>query len=453
MSKTKKYRRSRKIKKFSKKYKRRGGVDWSKISFFEPKLTPPPSPPSLPLLPLSSKQGVDIIPTRTNIELEPIDILVVSHQARIICLLQKFIINGTNVSKTIDPNRRFKNGAVILFELSPTDSTDSTFDFVIRLFYAGELTVGEKDYNKPNKLYWDTDDDTTNIEWTTSTKQRFSRDNRKFQNFPRITGKIDINQLSDNPGNIIIKKDKQYIIRVCRHGEADHNTGNKYIDTDLTEKGKYQATNTGTYFKNLNLIFNYYFVSDLYRTRRTLELILRSMNRFAQPNNTIVLPCSHEINESVGNMTLNYFREGVGYKTVRRTKCDGIVDIGNKVGATGITFGTPENVAKRLPDLIKTSTFVNNTQSFVTENELNFNVTWYLDYNRGNYLNSKCSNTNMFLQMLQIIDKEPAIYSNTESHTESHTDTGIYTGNLYSDNFEGGKKTRTRKQKNKNKNK
>ena len=63
---------------------------------------------------------------------------------------------------------------------------------------------------------------------------------------------------------------------LVRHGKSEWNKENKFtgwIDVDLAEEGVEEANNCGLRLKNKNI--DYCFTSDLLRSKRTAELILK----------------------------------------------------------------------------------------------------------------------------------------------------------------------------------
>lgn len=126
-----------------------------------------------------------------------------------------------------------------------------------------------------------------------------------------------------------VKENETYVFYVARHGQAKHNLANTRVkkamkllkgekDTSLTDTGYEQAVKTGTKLRDFIKtseygIPTYFFISDLKRTRQTLEGIIVGLNQetVREPpiedpvkdiQEIVVLPCSHELNyKSTGN--------------------------------------------------------------------------------------------------------------------------------------------------------
>jgi len=201
--------------------------------------------------------------------------IIATHQARIRCLLSKFIQGKVG---------RFQNGAVIKMTITSQFIT-------ISLMYSGEI-----DENKPDKEYY---------------VSRYVGDSLNFKEvqFPTLE-KLPNTLFSDIGNNTL----HLYLIR---HGQGTHNvlSGMKKktasvlgdVDTSLTEQGENQIARAGKYFglnndRSQDSIFNsnYLFVSDLQRTKQTLAVFLLNAQKYSgrviHATEMIVLPCSHELN-------------------------------------------------------------------------------------------------------------------------------------------------------------
>lgn len=94
-------------------------------------------------------------------------------------------------------------------------------------------------------------------------------------------------------------------IYIVRHGQGNHNakktklgkmmSQTKIKDASLTDAGIEQAEDAGKEIKNI--MFSYFFVSDLKRTRQTMaKLLLKNDHNINKTNQTVyVLPCAHEL--------------------------------------------------------------------------------------------------------------------------------------------------------------
>lgn len=203
----------------------------------------------------------EISPEESNKETK--NILLVSHNARMRCLLEDVIKNKMNYYKNKFNVKeiRFKNTAVLLIKILNNKA-------ILSLAYEGNV-------NKPKKgAYFVTSD-------IASTNDKVS-----FVKFEDIN--INIKKLVKLP--IMYN----YNIYVARHGEATHNTAmlNLYRDTSLTSDGKKQANNVYEFILNNNINIDYVFSSNLKRTRQTVSYI---KNDNILTDKIIVLPCAHEL--------------------------------------------------------------------------------------------------------------------------------------------------------------
>ena len=91
---------------------------------------------------------------------------------------------------------------------------------------------------------------------------------------------------------------------MIRHGEGVHDVGNKEKDAKLTDSGKIQARNAGMMLQNIYI--DTVFVSELFRTRETLDELLKHMTsdnlpdgnsplEYLNQNIFYVLPCANEV--------------------------------------------------------------------------------------------------------------------------------------------------------------
>jgi broad specificity phosphatase PhoE len=216
---------------------------------------------------------------------ETINCALVAHNGRIKCLLTSL---GIPIKKFINEKNkeyemRFKNCAIILLKITSQK-------IEISLIYDGEINKIKKDYFYYVK-------DTTNME----------KNEIKFENFVLQNEKYSegLRKLNLKPDDI---NDNTINFYMVRHGEGEHNVAslseklvsNKILDASLTDIGKTQALNASA---KLNTIkFDYCFVSDLRRTRQTIEGILENNDYLEQITQIYVLPCSHELDfKSSGN--------------------------------------------------------------------------------------------------------------------------------------------------------
>ena len=208
--------------------------------------------------------------------------LIVSHNSRIQCLLDKL---NPNTKKT-----RFQNCAIIRISLT-SEKVD------LELVYSGELSKEEMKKLSKSKPYYTTSDK-LGIEGFT-TYDPWTRSSKYVMNMLNLT----IEELID----------KNYIFYIVRHGQGQHNkqinlkltkvssTLGLSSDTKVTNLGESQAYNSGLALLNILKIkednINYWFASDLVRTRQTIVELIRGLN-INKPSEIVILPCSSEINTS-----------------------------------------------------------------------------------------------------------------------------------------------------------
>jgi broad specificity phosphatase PhoE len=191
------------------------------------------------------------------------NILLVSHNARMRCLLEDVIKNKMNYYKEKFNVKeiRFKNTAVLLIKIINNKA-------ILSLAYEGNV-------NKPKKGAYFVNTDISS-----------PSDKVSFVKFEDIN--INIKKLVKLPINY------NYNIYVARHGEATHNTAmlNLYRDTSLTSDGKKQSSNVYEFILNNNINIDHVFSSNLKRTRQTASYI---KNDNIKTDKIIVLPCAHEL--------------------------------------------------------------------------------------------------------------------------------------------------------------
>lgn len=95
--------------------------------------------------------------------------------------------------------------------------------------------------------------------------------------------------------------DNTFIFYLVRHGDGYHNKAKqlgsteKIIDPSLTQIGEEQCIQVGRKLRELQINFNFLFVSELVRTRQSLRKIIKGGIMFKPLNEVIVLPCSREL--------------------------------------------------------------------------------------------------------------------------------------------------------------
>ena len=194
--------------------------------------------------------------------------IIVSHNSRIQCLLAKL---GHQPEEPI----RFQNGCVLKITVSTS--------IEVSLLHTGNIT--EKDKTNSRRFYYSPDDS--------------PKDPQKYVPFKSLEIPMDRTKF----GLTNAQSNTAYVFYVVRHGESEHNQiGWKHLtlDTHLIESGKLGAAKAGGSIimdlSRLNAKLSAYFVSDLVRTRETLNAMKKSLYMYSVTNcPTVVLPCSSEV--------------------------------------------------------------------------------------------------------------------------------------------------------------
>lgn len=309
-------------------------------------------------------------------ESKELNVIIVSHNGRIRCLLKdieiKIVETEYIIHKEVIPEIRFKNCSILKLVISPSD-------IIVELFYDGEVKNIKEGY------YYYTKDDTNNNNHRKFIKRTFNKiDN--LTEYNNILKKLHIKE--EDLANFI------WNFYLCRHGEGEHNKAtkvgkffnpNKYIDANLTTDGIAQAKEASSFLSEIN--FDLAFVSDLKRTRQTLSTIMQGdikeevkKTNFSNINQIYVLPCSHE---------LDFDKSG---------SCDGKQK-----------YTIFENENKMNSDYIKCITNSNLEYCKILDAELNWNIykIFYNNKSRGisnyNDENKKhCRDTSMISMSLMI---------------------------------------------------
>lgn len=234
--------------------------------------------------------------------------MIGSHNARLRCTLIKFFNisdqkDDTTLRKHIKKNR-LQNCSILRLDIKD-------YSFSLQLIYSGEIDPGE---NKVDYKYW-----VSQSEANVDLDKKTPSGEPVYYKFQKLTGKInnlmdlaDIKTDTELP-NFTYNENLNYTFFMIRHGQAEHNVWKKgwhkmgkininKKDTELTQLGKDQGARAGNFFmlySKINRIprIHFLFVSDLYRTRQTVEQMLSVLNISSKKNTTynfIVLPCSHE---------------------------------------------------------------------------------------------------------------------------------------------------------------
>ena len=216
--------------------------------------------------------------------------VIATHQGRIRCLIDNLLKNKNIKSDNyyFDKNNeiyRFKNSCILKITITKTKTK-------IELLHDGEV-----DEKKPDYVYFSKSE---------NNELQKVYDNEKKLKYSQINfNTIEINQNEINQ-NIFNVGENEYTFYLLRHGQGYHNTleksqkiqslylpgfREKILDASLTNKGIEQAEEAGN--KLNDITFDYYFASDLKRTRQTLLKAFENKNLLE--NNIIILPCNHEV--------------------------------------------------------------------------------------------------------------------------------------------------------------
>ena len=240
---------------------------------------------------------------------EEINVILVTHSARIRCFMDTFFKNIETVQSTLNSNNpprekiRFMNSSILLLRLTPSNA--GKINASISLEYTG---TQEDDKNRSYFIADDYKNEHENkeqyIKFTSIyTNKEVKLDTPNLDNYNILT--IDRAQIKC-----------PYNIYIIRHGSSTHNLNffnenrsHLKYDTLLTKTGEFDTQLIALYFFEKykeKLKIHYLFASHLKRTRQTLEKILSNLdfysNSYATNLNTIIinkkiiiLPCSHEL--------------------------------------------------------------------------------------------------------------------------------------------------------------
>jgi broad specificity phosphatase PhoE len=256
-----------------------------------------------------------------------INSLIVTHNARLRCLITKLFNNSGEYQNEIlrqqIKNFRWQNCCVLKLVVKPNihpisqiQNDKKKIAFMLSLIYDGEIDPTE---NKPTYQYWGNNPTENNtitqkpkgcIGKFCKTQNNIEEEKLRYNTFNILTGNLNISDLKDTKiiGDIT-NINKVFTFYLVRHGQAEHNlytktTIKRKTDTSLTEFGNKGRKKAGiainSDLKNNGKI-EYYFASDLIRTRETFSGILNGITlghlSLKQTNNIdiIILPCSHEL--------------------------------------------------------------------------------------------------------------------------------------------------------------
>jgi len=209
--------------------------------------------------------------------------LIISHNSRIQCLLDNF---RPAINKT-----RFQNGCVLKIVISPTPIYGSASIYV-ELLYSG--SISESDERNTSKIFYCSDkDDRLN---NAKKYIKFEKINIK-KRFPDIGLRYKVSNI--------------HVFYVVRHGKSEHNEGFTFhltLDTQLIDTQSIETSATSIRDDLLklkssdpNIQLTNFFVSDLLRSRQTLNTMRTKWNTMTDINSLfpdiapVVLPCASEV--------------------------------------------------------------------------------------------------------------------------------------------------------------
>ena len=233
----------------------------------------------------------DISPTKTEVYYDASDMpkpatptryaVIVSHNSRIQCLLAKI--------RSLQQRIRFQNCCVLKIHIYGNN-------IQVDLIHSGEITESDQ---KSSKVFYCAKGDT-----------RLYNGN-KFKPFTPIQTN-DLSRLG-----IKVPLTRDYVFYLVRHGQSEHNESKLHIklDTNLLNYGKQTVQNAASaIYRNVGDLrrFHMFFVSDLIRSRQTLDIMKRAWGWYDydsylrehlkdHPVRTIVLPCASEVGGVVAN--------------------------------------------------------------------------------------------------------------------------------------------------------
>ena len=288
--------------------------------------------------------------------------VIVSHQNRIKCLLKE-------LGFTID--KKFNNCCILKLILEK--ESDTSFQMSVRVLYEGGKTSDDEGGARKKKVGGGGDGDVprelrTGFSWpkinqSLPEKHDDDRDTYYHDNFTFREHPVTLNNIyknTDGEEGADVSKLTTITIYLIRHGQGYHNLGVReggllrkipaeregLRDSNLTPLGKYQAIYAGRkFYDKVDDLFEQnplFFVSDLYRTKQTMDGLLKGYtdrergvnasqrrveinkmaNNIPRPakgggeTKYIVLPCNHEFRKKISksstgcDITENTIRTG-----------------------------------------------------------------------------------------------------------------------------------------------
>ena len=292
--------------------------------------------------------------------------ILVSHNSRIQCLLAKL---GYEPPEQL----RFQNGCVLKITVSPSS-------IQVSLLHTGNIT--DSDNKSSKRFYYVPGEKPEKDDYVEFTPLDIDMDRPRF-------------------GLSTVELDTTYVFYVVRHGQSQHNQkmwSHMVLDTHLIEEGKMGAAKAGEAIrsdidKQPNAKLCAYFVSDLVRTRETLQEMKSLLVEKSIP--TVVLPCASEVAQ-VG-------KDG---------DCDAIGNLWNKKAQENY----PKCTAERI--------FANDKNDKRCSNmDWTFYLTFYGQNMRGAYGSDRmrCRDTNMLAMAIYWLSFRPngtAFFGKTETLEE-----------------------------------
>jgi len=228
---------------------------------------------------------------------------------------------------------RFKNCAIIRIKITEIVNPDKSITKTIwvKLVYSGEL--GKKELKKLDEQpYYLVKEEIPEYNQEQQIDGHLTHEGRfdtsssigggwyPFKKTPVIQNlevPLDDTYTHDESAKILrdLKLTGNHVFYIVRHGQAEHNLGGTHTkqDTNITTEGMGQAVNAGYHLlkilKHYNEIPEILFVSDLKRTRQTMNLLVGSaiQNACVEPLDFykrirklnkepfVVLPCASEL--------------------------------------------------------------------------------------------------------------------------------------------------------------
>lgn len=297
---------------------------------------------------------------------------------------------------------RFKNCVILRLEINKNNDNNDNIDLKLNIVYEGN--VSDRELKK--KIYYTNKNENEHIGYINfidQTNEFNGGSKTKSKTIKHsIINEINLSLTNDKFMKLFelstsdIKFSDEYVFYLIRHGQAEHNImkgltkkkqsffGKK--DTSLTDQGIDDAITAGKYLKKYieqkHENIDYYFVSDLHRTRQTLFNILNGMKPASTPSQpteytAYVLNCAHEVVYKNKNCDISFLPDASeNLQCCTRSE--------NALGKS-ICGGVTENNCNK-----------------IVNDKINLIINW--EYYNQNYRNKKlCKNTNLISEAINII--------------------------------------------------